>query len=338
MRDFSVNVISSKENGKIPVYVAGQVMVDVQQLLMDIGEYLTSRALRVQKSMKSELLSRFILYMGADGGISLDTSVDVPEVERFGNIVDDALALTESAMEAMGSGAGGYWMEDNFADAFYRKHIIYDIVSLSQHLAAFPECSLMYGPAENPKKFGQVDVQKMAAFVREKGNIGVGATIGLITSSQSKSKGIRLSLVSGENRARLTFADSDSEKAALALADKGPVMIGGRLVVDDEGNLTEILDAGGVTAAENIMFHRLLAANGDVVLAHPLKANIIYDSGKWTLKNPETGISVTHDSWDETVQAFHDQMVFLWVEYADSEKQFEGEEAEIRDYLLSLAQ
>jgi hypothetical protein len=181
-----------------------------------------------------------------------------------------------------------------------------------------------------------VDVQKMAAFVREKGNIGVGATIGLISAQQSKSKGTRLSLISGDSRARLTFADRDSENAALALADKGPVMIGGRLVVDDDGNLTEILDAGGVTAAENIMFRRLLAANGDIVLSQPLRANIIYDSGKWTLKNPETGISVTHDSWDETVQAFHDQMVFLWVEYADSDKQFEGEEAEIRDYLLSL--
>ena len=338
MKNFTVNVIPNEDGGKVPVFLAGQVMVDIQQMLMDVGEYLTAKELRIQKSMGRALLSRFILYMGADGSMTFDTAVNVPETESRGNIVDDALTLMESTMDAIGSGAGGYWMEDNYSDAFYRKHVIYDIVSLSQHLSAFPECSLMYGPAENPKRFGQADVQKMASFVREKGNIGVGATVGLIVSSQSKSKGTRLSLVCGESRARLSFADNENEKAALALADKGPVMIGGRMVVDDDGNLTEILDAGGVTAAENIMFHRLLAANGDVVLAHPLKANIIYDSGKWTLKNPETGISVTHDSWDEAVQAFHDQMVFLWVEYADSEKQFEGEEAEIKEYLLSLAQ
>ncbi len=335
MKNFTVNVIPAEEGGKVPVFLAGQVMVDIQQMLMDIGEYLTTKELRIQKGIGRALISRFILYMGADG--ALDTAVDVPETESRGNIVDDALTVMENMMDAVGSGAGGYWMEDNFTDAFYRKHIIYDIVSLSQHLAAFPDCSLMYGPAENPKRFGQVDVQKMAAFVREKGNIGVGATIGLISAQQSKSKGTRLSLISGDSRARLSFADRDSENAALALADKGPVMIGGRLVVDDDGNLTEILDAGGVTAAENIMFRRLLAANGDIVLSQPLRANIIYDSGKWTLKNPETGISVTHDSWDETVQAFHDQMVFLWVEYADPDKQFEGEEAEIGEYLLSLA-
>ena len=338
MRDFTVNVISSKENGKIPVYVAGQVMVDVQQLLMDIGEYLTSRALRVQKSMKSELLSRFILYMGADGGISLDTSVDVPEVERFGNIVDDALALTESAMEAMGSGAGGYWMEDNFADAFYRKHIIYDLAALDQHLSSYPECSLMFGPAENPKKFGHLDLEKLSKYLDEKGNVGTGAVIGILTASQSKSKGTRLSLMCGEDKVRLNFTDDESEKAALALVDSGPVFIGGQTVIDDKGTLIEIRQAGGVTPAKSIQFQRLVASNGDVNLTNPVKATINYAPGSWNLRNEETGVSVKHPTWDAAVQAFHDQMVFLWTQYADDDRPLEGEEAEIRDYIKGLTQ
>ena len=338
MKNFTVNVIPDKEDGKVPVYLAGQVMVDIQQLLMDVGEYLTAKELRIQRSMNSDLLSRFILYMGADGSMTMDTSVNVPETETRGNIVDDALELMERTMDALGNGSGGSWVEDNYTDPFYRKHVTYDILRLSTHLSDFPGCTLMYGPADNPKRYGQADMEKLSAFIRDKGNEGVGATIGLIVSSQSKSKGTRLSLLQGENRVRLNFADDENEKAALALADKGPVMIGGKLIVDDKGSLIEIAQAGGVTAAENIVFHRLLAANGDVVLSKPLKANIIYNDGKWTLKNPETGTSVTHDSWDATVQAFHDQMVFLWIQYADSTEQFEGEEAEIRDYFLSLTE
>ena len=53
MKNFTVNVIPDKEDGKVPVYLAGQVMVDIQQLLMDVGEYLTAKELRIQRSMTS---------------------------------------------------------------------------------------------------------------------------------------------------------------------------------------------------------------------------------------------------------------------------------------------
>ena len=337
MRDFTVNVVPNEEGRKIPVFLAGQVMVDIQQILMDVGEYLTSRALRVQKTMKKGLISRFLLYMTPEGGISIDTSADLPEVGEFGNIVDDAIQLTEGTMEAMGSGAGGYWMEDNYADPFYRRHIIYDLAALDQHLSAFPEYSLMFGPSDNPKKFGHVDMMRLAAFLDEKGDVGTGAVIGILNASVSKSKGTRLSLLCGDDRVKLSFADKASEDAALTLVDKGPVIIGGQTVVDGDGNLLEIRQAGGVKAADSIQFNRLVASNGDVKLSNPVKVTIRYSPGSWTLRNEETGISVTHPTWDESVQAFHDQMVFLWTQYSDPERELEGEEAEIRDYLRGLS-
>ncbi len=337
MRDFTVNVVPNEEGGKVPVFLAGQVMVDIQQILMDIGEYLTSRALRIQKSMSRGLISRFLLYMGPDGGITLDTTVDAPEVGDFGNIVDDALELTENTLVAMGSGAGGYWMEDNFGDAFYRKAIIYDLVALDEHLSSFPDCSLMFGPSENPHRFGHVDIEKLASFIKEKGDVGTGAIIGTVSATVSRSKGTMLSIVSGDRKVKLSFVDKDAEKAALALVDR-PAIIGGQIVIDGDGNPVEIRQAGGVTAAESIQFQRLVAANGDVKLAKPVKARIVYAPGSWTLRNDETGISVTHPTWDQAVQAFHDQMVFLWTQYSDPERQLEGEEAEIRDYLKGLSE
>jgi len=49
-------------------------------------------------------------------------------------------------------------------------------------------------------------------------------------------------------------------------------------------------------------------------------------------------VSVKHPTWDAAVQAFHDQMVFLWTQYADDDRPLEGEEAEIRDYIKGLTQ
>lgn len=338
MRNFAVNVVSEREGGKVPVFLAGQVMVDVQQILMDVGEYITARELRIQKAMSQSMLSKFILYMGADGSVSTDTSVDMPEVEGYGNIVDDALELTERTMDALGSGVGGYWMEDNFADPFYRSHIIYDLVALSEHMSEFPDCTLMYGSEGEPKKFGRVDVQKMAAFLKEKGNTGNGATLGILSSAVSKSKGVRYTLECAGDKARVTFADEASEKAAAALVGKGPVFIGGTIVYGEDGTILEIRNAGGAAPAESISFRRLVAGNGDIKLANPVKASISYNGEKWKLYNEGTGISVAQDTWDATVQVFHDQMVFLWTEYMDDSKELEGEEAEVRDYFRSLIQ
>lgn len=337
MRSFTVNVSPVEEGGKIPVYLAGQVMVDVQQILMDVGEYITARELRIQKSMDRGLVSRFMLYMTAEGGISVDTSVDVPDTEARGNIVDDALDLMERTMDALGSGAGGYWMEDNFSDPFYRSHVIYDVVALSEHLSEFPGCALMYGSPENLKRFGRVDVQKMASFLKEKGDNGGGAAIGLISSASSKSKGRRFFLDTDGGRTRIAFADADAEKAASSIADGSPVIIGGTIVVSEEGGIAEIKDAGVAAPAESIKFKRLLASNADIKLSSPVEARISYSDGKWTLRNEEAGVTVSHETWDSTVQAFHDQMVFLWIEYASKDREFEGEEAEVSEYLKSLA-
>lgn len=338
MKNFTVNVVPNDENGKIPVFLAGQVMVDVQQILMDIGEYLTAKELRIQKSMSQTLVSKFMLFMNPDGSISTDTSVNAPEVEGYGSLVDDALDLLEKTLDALGSGVGGYWMEDNYSDGFYRDHVIYDVAALYEHLSAFPGCTLMYGTGGEPKKFGRVDMGKLAAFIQDKGGKYSGATVGILSSAPSKSKRTRYFLDCGGNRVRLNFADAESEKAAAAYVGKGPVFVGGTIINDDEGTITEIASAGGVAPATGIQFRRLVAPGGDVKLGKPLKADISFDGEKWKLSNEDVGTSVSHATWDESVQAFHDRMIFLWTEYADESKELDGEEAEVRSFLLGLVQ
>ena len=59
--------------------------------------------------------------------------------------------------------------------------------------------------------------------------------------------------------------------------------------------------------------------------------------GTWTLDCDALGISISKPSWDECVIAFHEYFVFLWETYEENDGELEGEEAEVRDFLRSLA-
>lgn len=333
MRSFTVNVVPGSEGGRIPVGLAGQIMIDIQQLLSDIGEYLIRRELGVQNLLHPEILSRFVLYIDGNGGMSIGSST---EQKCIGTITDDTIDLMERTLDAMGSGAGGYWMEDNYLDPFYRNHIIYDIVALSEHVNAYPDCMFQYGSLENMKTFGAVDIPRMAAFLKDRGMTAQGAALGIVTDTVSKSKGHIIGFTCGKDRVRLQFRDKASENAARSIAGNA-VYIAGKLMYSQEGDLMEIRDAHDLTPATEIRFRRLIAPDGDVSIKVPLSARVSYDGSSWTLSNEDLGLSVTKDNWDDTVQAFHDYFVFLWSEYMIGEKELKGEDAEIREYLRTLA-
>lgn len=334
MKNFAVSVIPEGDEGNVPVALAGQVMVDVQRILGDIGEYLVAKELRIQKSLHPDLLTRFVLFLNETGGISLGSSTIAPQTEGYGNIVDDAVTLMEETLDALGSGIGGYWMEDHFNDPIYRNQIIYDIMALYRHLNAYSGYSLLYG-ADGSKKLGTVNVEKLEAFIKNKGFTANGATLGIISISQSKSRHDSVSLICGDDKTKLYFADKASETATKAYAGQ-PVIIGGKMSFSKDGNLLEIRDAGGVTPVSSIKFRRMISGDGDVTLKSPVVATISYDNGIWSLKNEDLGISVSKETWDEAVQSFHDYFIFLWIQYADPEAEISEEETEVRDYLLSL--
>ncbi|MBP5734809.1 MAG: hypothetical protein J6W53_03200, partial [Candidatus Methanomethylophilaceae archaeon] len=134
MTGFTVNVISEKDDKRVPIAVAGQIMVDIQDLFRHIGEYLISREMRPQEAVPRSLGDKFTIYMDKTGGIVLDASTSTPETEGYGNVVDDALKVLEATLDTLGSGTGGYWVDDNFTDAIYRNQVVIDIVALYQDL------------------------------------------------------------------------------------------------------------------------------------------------------------------------------------------------------------
>jgi len=48
MLNFTVNIISENEDKRVPVAIAGQIMVDIQSLLSHTGEFLMAKELKIQ--------------------------------------------------------------------------------------------------------------------------------------------------------------------------------------------------------------------------------------------------------------------------------------------------
>ncbi|MBQ7702160.1 MAG: hypothetical protein IJT54_07145 [Candidatus Methanomethylophilaceae archaeon] len=338
MVNFTINVVSEKEDKRVPAALAGQIMVDIQDMFTHIGEYLVAKEMRLQTIVNPKFDEKFRIYMDSSEGVSFGASTNMPETEGRGNLVDEAVELLDKVLDTMGKGTGSYWMEDTFTDALYRNALIYDIVALYQDMVERPGYALMYGTTEELKKFGAVDVKKMSAFIHEKGLTYNGATIGILVRTSAKSaRESKFALSTNGNQAKIEFANEEEAKKAEELAGQGAVIIAGTLTYDEDGNLVSITNAGGLSPATEVKYQRMVSVTGDVILKEPVAIKVVFKDGKWKLSNMDLGISVAKDTWDDAIQSFHDYFIFLWMQYAvKGDEGLSEEELEVKRYLLSL--
>ena len=331
MTGFTVNVISEKEDKRVPVALAGQVMVDVQDLFRHIGEYLITREMRLQKTVPAKLSEKFTIFTDKSGGVTLEASTSAPETSGYGNVVEDTLTLLEATMDTMGSGTGGYWIEDNFKDVLYRNQVVLDLVGMYQDINDKEGYALMYGSGPELKKFGAVNVDKLANFIANKGMSMDGVTIGVVERMCNRAGDARYILNTGEDTVKLTFSDP---KLAANLGD-GPIIVAGKVNYSEEGNITSVENVYDTSPLTTIKFRRVISASGDVSLKVPVEADVSFRDGRWTLSNKDLGIDATNRSWDLAVMDFNDFFIFLWSEYKDKDVE-PGEEQEIKDALNAL--
>ena len=331
MTDFMINVISEKSDKRVPIAIAGQIMVDVQDLFRHIGEYLISREMRLQEAVPQALGDKFTIYMDRSGGIVLDASTYTPDTEGYGNVVEDALKLLEITLDTLGSGTGGYWVDDNFKDAIYRNQVVIDIVALYQDLNDREGYALMYGSGSELKRFGKVNVEKMTNFISSRGMSVNSVTVGVIENMGNKSG--RFALNNGAETVRMTFADP---KYANGI-EKGPCIVAGKVNYSDAGRISSVEDVYEISPFTTIKFRRMISSNGDVELKVPVDVDVSFRDGKWMLSNKDLGILSSKQRWDDAVTDFHDYFIFLWTEYKDKDPEsLSDEEREVRDSLNDL--
>jgi len=331
MAGFTVNIISEKEDKRIPVALAGQVMVDVQDLYRHIGEYLITREMRLQKTVPAKLSEKFTIYTDKTGGVILEASTNIPDTSGYGNVLDDTLTLLEATMDTMGSGTGGYWIEDNYKDVLYRNQIVLDLVGMYQDINDREGYALMYGSGTELKKFGTVNVDKLANFIANKGMSMDGVTIGVVERMGNKAGDTRYVLNTGDSTVKITFSDPKNA----ANLGSGPVIVAGKVTYSEEGNIASVENVYDTSPLTEIKFRRVISASGDVSLKVPVKADVAFKDGKWVLSNKDLGIDASNKNWDIAVMDFNDFFIFLWSEYKDKEVELD-EEKEIKEALNAL--
>jgi len=333
---FGITVNSEKEDKRIPIAVASDVMFDIQLMLTHIGESFISDELGSYDRPADDLVERFTLYIDPNsGGISFKTTAG----KGKSILMDRAVAKLGLTLEVMGSGAGTYWMEDNFKDPRYRCMVLYDLIQLSKHMSADRGYTLMFGQDGNVKRFMPIDIEKAEAFLNRNGRIAKGTVAGILNSVQTKRNAPMFGFVVGGDRAKISFRSKDVENEASKYSN-GAVLVTGTLRYADDGGLAEVSDIVSVSPFTGKKIRHVISAQRDILLTEVIEASVEYDAKNmiWKLGYPDLGITSSDRSRDRAVAGFHDYFVFLCDTYLTNDREdMSDEETEVRDILRRLA-
>ena len=325
MQQFNFQVVNSADaDADVPVLVAGQIMVDIQNLLADVGELMVRQELRTQNSLPEGIRERFTLRMKGTGGAGPRTD---------GALIEDALAMMCSELDRANL-KSDYEQPGNHIEAMGRSRIARDVLALADHLKGY---TLSYGTDEGMRRFRMNSRQALEKeSVTDPSSIP-SAIIGAVFRDPVRKN--RWVVSNGIDSVPASFSLEVSQEDREAFEAFGPLIVVGTVSLDENGRLTGIRDVTSCYQFPIVKFHRVIGAERDILLFNPVSACISHsrDKGTWTLVNEDLGISVTKPSWDAAVMAFHEYFLFLWETYAESDDDFEGEELEVRDYLRSMA-
>lgn len=327
MQPFNFKVMpSGSEGGPVPVTVAGQTMMDVQKLLSDVGAVMIRQEMRLQGDIPEPMMKRFDLSMDLSAGRDVGAVTEGEDTLMLDALNRLMRELDIANMHQSDPEPG------NQRDALARRAIASDLLALAEHLEGY---DLFYGK-EQLRKFRFTRRDALRKVAEDTSLTFPGAVIGVIC--QSPVRRDRWVLSNGAGEAPVTFSDGMATEDIKLFSESGPLIVSGTVVTDGSGNLVEMRNASSCHEFPSVWFHRIITPSRDIVLLNPAVAVPGYNrhKNKWTLDCDDLGISVSKESWDEAVLAFHEYFAFLWETYAESDDEFEGEEEEIRQLLLSM--
>ncbi len=329
MQPFNFKVIRrDDENAQVPVSVAGQTMVDVQNLLTDMGELMIRREMRLQNGIPTGLMGRFNLCMdlsqGRDVG-AVTEGEDTLMLDALNQLIGefDVANLPEALDQP-----------NNHLEAVARRKIFRDMLALVDHLEGY---DFFYGTDSGMKKLRMNRRERFEALAANDSGTYPGAVIGTI--SQDPVRKHRWVISNGEYDIPISFASNIAVSDIPLFSKAGPLIASGTVVMDADGNVREMKGVNGCYSFPCVKFHRIITSARDIVLLVPAEAVPGYDPVRrmWSLDNADLGIEVSKPTWDQCVIAFHEYFEFLWETYCESDDEFEGEEKEISDLLKSMA-
>ncbi len=327
MQQFNFKVVNSADaDADVPVLVASQIMVDIQNLLADVGELMVRQELRTQNSLPEGVRDRFTLRMKGSGGAGTRTD---------GALIEDALTMVCAELDRANLNSTTPAESGNHIEAIGRSRIAGDMLALADHLEGH---TLFYGSEEGGMRRFRMNAR---TALEKEAAIDVSSIPSAIigTISRDPVKRNRWVVSNGVDTAPLAFSTEVRQEDIDSFESFGPLIVVGTVSLDGNGGIAGVRDVTSCYQFPIVRFHRIIGSERDILLFNPVPACVSYNAGKgvWTLVNEDLGISESKPSWDAAVMAFHEYFLFLWETYAESDEEFEGEELEVRDYLRSMA-
>lgn len=325
MQQFNFKVVrADDEAAEVPVPVAGQVMMDIQSIITHTGELLVRQELRTQSRLQD----------GIEGSLTLRMEGQGAGPRRDGDLLEDTLGRVFSELDRANLTDFPPDEVSTHIEAASRRDIARDILALADHLDGY---TLYYGADGRMRRFRMNARAPMEREASRDVTSMVSAVIGVV--SQDPQRRWRWLISNGMDTVPVHFADTVPREDIAAYPTMGPLIVTGRVVLDQDGRLAEVRDVTDAYVFPLVKFHRIVTPERDISLLNPVVACLGYraDRGLWTLESEDIGISVSKPSWDEVVWAFHGQFVFLWETYVESDGEFEGEELDVSTFLRSLA-
>lgn len=326
MGTFYINV-SAGGDGRVPVGVAGSVMVGVQRLLADIGRHSVAKALMLQGDVPPELLSRFTLYV--DGSPSSVSSSADMRFDGGSNMLREALDEIVSLIDCV-SGGSAEGVLERYPDPRYRVPILEDLLFLSDSLGDLHLNCSMDG---RESSLSAEAAAYVAGLLDDRCGSFLGCVFGILRECDGG-----------------VYLETDNGDVPLMCGAAGgppgmPCAVSGRISLYSDGTVEKMTDICGLDELSSLSFGRAVSSDSDLVLGGPLAADVGYDDehGLWTLSNEPLGISLSKEDLDDAILEFHDHFMFMWEVYdkssedGDPEEDFAEDELRLRNYILSIA-
>lgn len=324
--DFSV---MAGDEGRVPVDVAGSVMVNVQRLVYRIGEYSIAKGLCFQGGVPGNMLSRFKLYVdGSNSSVSSSAGLRFDDSNGF---FDEVLTDLVILLDNLRDGSLDNILV-NYPDPRYRIPIMNAVLGLSEDLEGN---RLIYSVNGHLGQLSELDMNMVSHLLYDDPNSCVSDVPGVLRMS----KGALF----------LEMPDTDVEleyDGGMTLDDHSgelinePCIVSGRAFFTDMGKIYRITEIYAVTELPHLLFERVISSERDLELSGQLIADVEHDGESWTLSSDQLGISVSKQCLDDAILEFHDDFIFMWELYNENDDESKDElsddEIRLRNYMMSL--
>ena len=327
MQPFGFNVISENAKEGIPIAIAGRVMVDIQNLLTDIGRHIVRSEMLLQNEIPPEILNKFTLRIGGSSNKGLGSNVKTGSEE----LMDVAIKILFETLNYLGRGASGFWVANKFPDPFERVSIARDLVALNDHLDGNV---LVYGPPNDQRQFRKLDREKLLSYIRSGAERYT--VIGKV-SSDPRYKG-HWNFISSDAPVSLNPIKKSPKGMMEKAAASGVVEVMGSVSKNTEGRVLSINNAESFNEINEVMFYRIITAESNLLLVAPVVASVSYVPGTkmWRMAHSDLGIDVSRPTWDECVVAFHKEFVYLYETYVQTNKTFQGDDKKAQALFMTF--